>query len=230
MVKLPRRLRRDTKLQLLAATPAFGECRPADLVALAAAADIVACDEGDLLAFQDDPRRRWWFVLEGRLEILWNWSWPSRLESGQAFGADRADRSDPPGHADHLPDRRDRATIVASVPSVVLVAPRTRLLGLIDEHPRLADAMQRASADLVGQEFEELLRRTGDDRPVTADHDGPLDKDGIGRQSVEHLVTTRSGQTELGEERLTRAGDHDRVVGAQQPENPLELGARRRLS
>ncbi len=185
MTRLPRRLRQDGKLTLLAASPALAGCRPADLIALAAAADVVPCDKGDLLAFQDDPRRRWWFVLEGSLEILWDSSWPSRIETGQAFGATEADR------IDHRPSP-DRATIVATEPSLVLVATRGSLLALIDEHPRLAETIRRSSADLVSQEFEQLLQRTGDDRPVTADHDRPLDEGRVG------------GQVELGTRRRVR--------------------------
>ena len=129
-------------------------------------------------------------------------------------------------HADRPPDQ---ATIVAVEPTVVLVAPRSSLLGLIVDRPRLAEVISRASADLFGQEFEELLRRAGDDRPVTTDHDRSFDEHGVGGQGVEHLVAARSGQAELTEKRLPRTGDHERIIGAQQSKNALELGPRRRV-
>ena len=220
MVKLPRRLRRDAKLMLLAASPALAPCHSADLVALAAAADLVQCDEGDLLAVQSSPHRYWWLVLEGRLEILWNSSWASSIEAGQAFGTDVDD-------ADHAERLSDQATIVATEPSVVLVASRASLLGLIVDRPRLAEVIGRASADLFGQEFEELLRRAGDDRPVTADHDRSFDERGMSGQGVEHLVAARSGQAELAEQRLPRTGDHEGIIRAQQSKDALQLAPRR---
>jgi CRP-like cAMP-binding protein len=223
MVKLPRRLRQDAKLQLLADNPALAGCRPADLLALAAAADVVGCDRGDVLSFRDNPGRRWWLVLEGALEVLWDSSWPTSIEVGQAFGAAPGDRRD------HLAFLADRATIVAAEPSVVLVASRGSLLALADQSPRLAEAITRASTDLVGQEFEELLRRTGDDRPITVDHDGPLDEDRVGGERLEQLVAARTTQAELGKPGFAGARHDERVISPEKDEDTLDIGTRRRI-
>jgi hypothetical protein len=217
MVKLPRRMRRDTKLSLLAASPALAGCRPADLVEVAANADLVAYEEGDLLAFQEDPRRRWWLVLDGSVDLLWNCSWPSHLDAGQAFGLD-APAASP-----------ERLTVVAAAPGHLLVAGRGALLALVDRRPRVAAAVRRASVDLVGEEFEELLRRASDDRAIPADHDRTLDQHRVGGESVEQLVPASSSERQLGEAGLARAGDRQRVVGAEHGQHPFELGSPRRL-
>jgi hypothetical protein len=165
MTKLPHHLRRDAKILLLATTPALADCRAVDLVALASAAELVQCDKHDLVAFQSDPRLWWWLVIDGELEVLRDSSPPTRITAGQGLGLDDTPRA-------------SAVTIVALKPTTVLVASRRTLIGTIDEHPRLAEAVRRASVGLV-EELEDLFRRPSYDRTVAPDHDRTLDQDRV---------------------------------------------------
>jgi hypothetical protein len=146
-------------------TPALGGCRVADLVHLAAAAELVQCATHDLVAFRSDPRRWWWLVIDGELEVLSDWAPPRRIGAGQALGLDET-----PGAS--------VVTLVAIKPTTVLVASRSSLIGLIDESPRVADAVRRASVGNV-EELEDLFRRPSYDRTIAPDRDRTLDQDRV---------------------------------------------------
>jgi hypothetical protein len=167
MPKLPRHLRQDAKLLELAAMPALAECQVGDLVALASAAELVRCARHDLVAFQAEPRRWWWLVVDGELEVLRDWTPPVRLVAGHAVGLD-----DSP-HASAV-------TVVATKPASVLVASRATITAVMAEHPRLADVVRRASFGSVEQ-LEDLFRRPSHDGAMAPDHDRALDQHRVGR-------------------------------------------------
>ncbi len=95
-----------------------------------------------------------------------------------------------------------------------------------------ADAYAHGNAHVAHagsvEELQQTLGRTGDHGPVPDHHDRPLDEHRVGDKSVEERVPVGTVQAELPVAVLTGSGDRSGVVGAEQPQHPLEVGPRRR--
>jgi hypothetical protein len=126
-----RRLRRwsDGKVALLADVEPFAQCRQADLVALAKAADIVNVPSGTVLGEGSDIKHLWWMPVDGWLLVSGAGNQAITVPAGWSWTARGRDTG---------PDTR----ISALRGGRVLTAALPELLGTLDEHPRLAEAIR----------------------------------------------------------------------------------------
>jgi hypothetical protein len=120
---------RDGKLDLLAGVESLATCGRRELVALAAAADLVEVPEGTVLGVGAALGQYWWMPVDGWLLVSgsgkqaitiptgWSWTGPSRpIAADTRLTALRGGR--------------------------VLTATSAALFGALDEHPRLAAAVR----------------------------------------------------------------------------------------
>jgi hypothetical protein len=118
----------DGKLQLVSGLESLAGCGRADLVALAAAADLVEIPEGTVLAEGRDLAHWWWMPIEGWLLLSGQGKQAVTIPAGWSWMAPA--RQVPIGA--RLTALRGGRMLTAAVPSI---------LGALDEHPRLAEAI-----------------------------------------------------------------------------------------
>ena len=118
----------DRKVTLLAQIDAFSSLRKADLIALGAAADVIATPAGEVLAQDRDLSRHWWMPLDGWLLLSGQGKQAITVPAGWSFTADR--NGPLTGRLSALREGR------------ILTAPIQSLLGALDAHPHLAEAVR----------------------------------------------------------------------------------------
>ena len=120
--------RADGKLQLIAGVESLAGCPKADLVALASAADLVDVPQGTVLGEGRDLGHFWWMPLDGWLLLSGHGNQAVTIPSGWSWMA---------------PDRQvpANARLTALRGGRLLTAATPSLLGAMDEHPRLAQAI-----------------------------------------------------------------------------------------
>ena len=80
------RLRKNTKIELIKATPLFARCTRAELTALAAEADELPVPAGKALTRQGDRGREFMVLVEGTAEVARNGSRINELGPGDFIG------------------------------------------------------------------------------------------------------------------------------------------------
>ena len=118
----------DGKLELVSGVESLAGVARADLLALTIAADLVEVSEGTVLAEGRDLTHWWWMPVEGWLLLSGQGKQAVTIPAGWSWMA--------PGRA--IPAG---ARLTALRGGRMLTAPVPRILGALDEHPRLARAI-----------------------------------------------------------------------------------------
>ena len=126
--------RSDAKLDLVSHVGSLARCTKSDLIALSSAADLIEVGEGTTLARGRELTHWWWMPIDGWLLLSGQGKQAVTIPSGWSWMA--PNRRMPPGA--RLTALRGGRMLTASLPV---------LLGTLDDHPKLAEAV---SATLVG--------------------------------------------------------------------------------
>jgi CRP-like cAMP-binding protein len=129
---------RDEKIALLHELPPFTGARPAELRALAAAADLVSVDAGRVLCRADRRALESYVIVEGMVDIVIGGAVVATLRRGQIVGE--------LGVIDGQPRSAD---VVAATDVTVLAIAAPAMRGLIETSHALRTAVLRQLADRV---------------------------------------------------------------------------------
>ena len=120
---------RDGKVAMLAGIESLAACGPRDLLALAAAADLVEVPAGTVLGHGSALAHSWWMPVDGWLLVSGHGNQAITVPSGWSWAAPT--RNMPP-----------ETRISALRGGKVLTTTTPRLLGTLDDFPRLATAIR----------------------------------------------------------------------------------------
>lgn len=121
--------RRDGKVALLAGVDSLAECRDRDLVALAAAADMVDVPSGTVLGEGSQLAHYWWMPIDGWLLVSGHGNQAITVPSGWSWAS---------------PGREVPAELKISAlrGGRILTTTVPRLLGTLEDFPRLSTAIR----------------------------------------------------------------------------------------
>lgn len=125
----------ERRMELLAATPLFGDVDQAGLAALAQRAVEVDFGAGQVIARQGADGTGFFVIASGSVEVIRDGRTAAALGAGDFFGELAV-----------LDGRPRSAQIVASAPTSCLALPSWDLEAALREHPSLAMAMLRGLA------------------------------------------------------------------------------------
>ena len=120
-------LRRDAKVELLKKVPLFADCSKAELRELAKSADELDLREGTVLTREGRPRREFFVLIDGTVQVTQKGKKVAELKGGDWLGEIAL-----------LTDKPRTATVTASSPVDVLVITDRRFRNVVESMPSIA--------------------------------------------------------------------------------------------
>ena len=133
---MPRALRKDAKIELIAKVPLFAGLGKQQLAQIASIADEIDLPEGKVLTREGERGREFFILLEGEAEVRRNGRKLATRRAGEFFGEIAL-----------LSDVPRVATVTATTPTRALVIRDREFRALIEQTPAIALSVLSALAE-----------------------------------------------------------------------------------